>query len=126
MVAGAPNLRSPPAVSAHPFRVQHVDSHSPYLGYELPPLNQSPAQWWGPWGSLIHGPNTINSGHLCLLWQFRVITTMHLTSNNQHINNGRIILYRPINPQWPATIQAAKIRQINNMTSKINHLQTLW
>ena len=50
MVAGAPNLKSPSASSAHPFRVQHAGSHTPTLGHGLSPLNQSPAQWWGPWG----------------------------------------------------------------------------
>ena len=48
--AGAPNFGSPLALTAHPFRVQHAGSHTPSLGYGLPTANQSPAQWWGPWG----------------------------------------------------------------------------
>ena len=30
--------------------MQHAGSHTPTLGYGLPPSNQLPAQWWGPWG----------------------------------------------------------------------------
>ena len=41
---------SPSALSAHPVGVQHAGSHTPSLGYGLPLVNQSPAQWWGPWG----------------------------------------------------------------------------
>ena len=49
-VAGVPNFGSPSALTAHPFGVQHASSHTPFLGYGLPTANQSPAQWWGPWG----------------------------------------------------------------------------
>ena len=49
-VAGASNSGSPSVLTAHPFRVQHASSHTPSPGYGLPPSNQSPAQWWGPWG----------------------------------------------------------------------------
>ena len=124
MVAGAPNLGSPSASSVHSFGVQHAGSHTPTLGYSLPSSNQSPAQWWGPWGPLLHGPNTINCGHLCLLQQFQAIATMHLINNTQHINNGSRILYRPTNPWWPIIIQVARVHRISKKTKKINHLQT--
>ena len=39
-VAGAPNLGSSSASSAHLFGVQHPGSHTPTLGYGLPPSNQ--------------------------------------------------------------------------------------
>ena len=45
-----PPFQGSPQHHLHLIGVQHASSHTPFLGYGLPPANQPPAQWWGPWG----------------------------------------------------------------------------
>ena len=126
MVAGAPQFREPLSIICTP--VWGTACRFPYSLYRVwaTTVELVASTVVGSMGTPLHGPNTINSGHLCLLKQFQVMAATHLTNNTQHINNGSRIWCRPTNSWWPTIIQVARVCQISNITKKINHLQTLW